>query len=69
MKAEIRDLSDNLAHVQIVVPTHHKAFSYHILAGPALARHLADLPGLPISVICRPADPAPGCANRQSDAG
>ncbi|WP_313436399.1 hypothetical protein [Novosphingobium sp.] len=55
MKAEIRDLRDHHAHVQIVVPTRHKAFSYQILAGPALARHLADLPGLPISVVCDPA--------------
>lgn len=52
MKAEIRDLSDKHARVQIVVPTRHKAFSFQILAGPTLARHLADLPGLPISVIC-----------------
>ncbi|MDF2639506.1 MAG: hypothetical protein K0R64_2490 [Novosphingobium lindaniclasticum] len=54
MKAEIRDCSDKHARVQIVVPTRHKAFSYQILAGPTLAKHLANLPGLPISVICEP---------------
>lgn len=67
MKAEIRDLSAPLARVQIVVPTHHKAFSYQILAGPALARQLATLPGLPISVLCQSADPVPGSAIQQSD--